>query len=128
MKQIESRGDIEKIVDEFYDKIKKDQLLGPIFNGVIKDRWPEHLDKMYRFWETVLLNNHVYSGSPFKPHAKLPVEQKHFDRWMDLFKETVYSYFEGPKADEAVERAGKMATMFMYKIDYFRDNPKDAIL
>lgn len=128
MKDIESRVDIEKIVDEFYGKVQKDDLIGPVFNGAIGDRWPEHLDKMYRFWETVLLYNHTYSGSPFKPHAKLPVEQKHFDRWMSLFSQTVDQYFAGDKAEEAKERAGKMAQMFMYKIDYFRNNPKDAIL
>ena len=51
--------DIKILVDTFYDKARQDTLLGPIFEGVIEDRWPEHLEKMYRFWQTVLLGEHT---------------------------------------------------------------------
>ena len=76
-KEISHIEDIKVLVDGFYQSIRDNELLGPIFNGIIKDRWPEHLEKMYRFWQTVLLGNHTYFGSPFPPHAKLPVEKVH---------------------------------------------------
>lgn len=122
-KEIVSIDEIKILVDSFYDKIKIDPLLGGIFNGVIGDRWPVHLEKMYRFWQTILLEEHTYFGSPFPPHAKLPVEQKHFDRWLELFRETIDEHFTGEKADEAKMRADKMALMFISKIEYFRNNP-----
>lgn len=106
------------MVNTFYAAVQKDDLIGPIFNGVIQDNWPAHLEKMYGFWQTILLNERAYSGSPFPPHAKLPVDASHFDRWMQLFKTSMAAQFEGEKADEAVKRAEGMAVMFRYKIDY----------
>ncbi|HEV8082029.1 MAG TPA: group III truncated hemoglobin [Chitinophagaceae bacterium] len=69
IKEIISLDDIKKLVDTFYDKVRRDQLIGPIFNGRIQDRWPQHLEKMYTFWQTVLLGEHTYFGTPFPPHA-----------------------------------------------------------
>lgn len=117
---IQTLDDIKLLVNSFYGKIRTNELLGPIFNGIIQDRWPQHLEKMYRFWQTVLLGDHTYYGSPFPPHAKLPVEQKHFDTWLGLWYETLDESFEGVKADEAKWRGDKMAVMFLSKINYYR--------
>lgn len=119
---LSNRQDIELLVNEFYSKVQTDDLIGPIFNGIIQDRWPEHLSKMYSFWETVLLGNITYSGAPFLPHAKLPLEQEHFDRWLHLFYTTVDHHFKGPVADDAKSRAAKMALMFLSKIKYIREH------
>lgn len=124
---IQSRAEIKMLVDTFYDKVRTDNLLRDIFNEVIGDRWPEHLEKMYRFWETVLLGEHSYFGSPFAPHANLPVERRHFDRWLLLFKETVDDLFADEKAREAKWRAEKMAEMFHYKIEYYRNSSTKPI-
>lgn len=113
--------DIKLLVNTFYAKVQKDDLIGPIFNGIIQDRWQEHLGKMYTFWQTVLLDQHTYSGRPFPPHAVLPVKAEHFQRWMMLFTQTLDELFEGEKAAEAKLRGEKMATMFLSKIQYFRD-------
>ncbi|MBS1586668.1 MAG: group III truncated hemoglobin [Bacteroidetes bacterium] len=127
-KDITSMEDIKLLVDSFYGKIRVDLLLGGIFNGVIKDRWPEHLEKMYRFWQTVLLGEHTYYGSPFPPHAQLPIEQHHFDTWLKLWHETIDEHFTGTKADEAKWRGDKMAVMFLSKIDYYRNNSATPLL
>lgn len=113
--KISSINEIMLLVNSFYDKVQKDELLGPIFDKVIQDNWDQHLEKMYRFWETVLLNNHTYHGSPFAPHAKLPISAEHFDRWLELFLATIEAHFVDEKADEAKWRAQKMAEMFQYK-------------
>ena len=112
--------DVKKLVDAFYGKVRENDLLAPVFNERIKDRWPEHLAKMYTFWQTILLEERTYFGSPFPPHAKLPVEHAHFGEWMKLFTQTVDELFTGKKAKEAKWRAGKMAEMFEYKIEYYK--------
>ncbi|MDI5949069.1 group III truncated hemoglobin [Flavobacterium yafengii] len=117
--------DIKLLVDTFYSKVQKDEFIGPIFNEKIGNRWPEHLEKMYRFWQTILLEVHSYSGSPFPPHKQLPVAKEHFDRWMEIFTKTTDSLFVGPLAEEAKLRAKNMAEMFNYKIDYFRNLEKN---
>lgn len=117
--------DIKLLVDTFYSKVQKDEFIGPVFNEKISNRWPEHLEKMYRFWQTILLEEHTYSGSPFPPHKQLPVAKEHFDRWMEIFTATTDSLFVGPLAEEAKLRAKNMAEMFNYKIDYFRNLEKN---
>ena len=114
-KEILNIQDIKLLVDTFYEKVKDDELLSNIFNDVIQDRWPEHLEKMYKFWQTILLEEHTYYGSPFLPHANLPVSRIHFNRWLELFFATVDDLFEGEKAQEAKWRANKMAEMFQLK-------------
>jgi hemoglobin len=118
---ISNLEDIKLLVDTFYTKVQKDDLIGPIFNEKMAGRWPEHLEKMYRFWQTILLEEHTYSGSPFPPHKHLSVDQTHFDRWMDLFTTSIDALFVGKVAEEAKVRAANMAYMFLYKIEYFRN-------
>ena len=120
--------DIKNLVDTFYGKVRQDDLIGPIFNERIQDRWPEHLEKMYKFWQTVLIGPHTYYGSPFPPHAKLPVEKMHFDRWMTLFYSTVDELFDGKIADEAKWRAGKMAEMFQIKINHYKQSATGGLV
>lgn len=127
-KDILSLDDIKLLVDTFYDKVRADKLIGPIFDERIQDRWPQHLAKMYTFWQTVLLGEHTYFGSPFPPHAQLPVEQIHFERWLALFAETLNELFSGEVAKEAIWRANKMAVMFQYKIEHFRNNATKSLI
>ena len=123
-KRIETLEDIKLLVDSFYSKIRADKLLAPIFDEVIQDSWPAHLDKMYRFWQTVLLQEHTYQGSPFVPHAQLPVDEEHFNQWLELFNETLEEHFSGEISEEAKWRANKMAQMFHMKISYHNENPQ----
>jgi len=123
IKEIETIDDIKILVDEFYNRVRGDELLADIFNDVIGDNWPVHLNKMYTFWQTILLKEHTYYGSPFPPHSQLPVEDIHFERWLKLFHETLDTHFYGVKAEDAKWRAERMAEMFMYKISQYKNNP-----
>ncbi|MBK8501557.1 MAG: group III truncated hemoglobin [Saprospiraceae bacterium] len=125
-KDILELADIKVLVDSFYRKVRGDDLLGDIFNKVIQDRWDQHLEKMHRFWQTVLLKEHTYYGAPFSPHAQLPVKAIHFERWKALFNETVDELFMGDKAEEAKWRGAKMAEMFLMKINYYQNQNKSA--
>lgn len=118
---IQTLDDIKLLVDQFYGKVRENELIGPIFDGVIKDKWPEHLDKMYRFWESILLGNNTYNGRPFPPHAHLPVQLEHFDQWKALWFETLDELFEGDVAEMAKWRATKIAEVFHAKISYFQN-------
>lgn len=122
---IKNLDDIKLLVDSFYAKVQTDKLIGPIFNEKIGNQWPAHLERMYRFWQTILLEEHTYSGSPFPPHKHLPIAIEHFNRWMEIFTETINSLFEGAIAEEAKLRAKNMAEMFFYKIEYFRNGGRN---
>ncbi|UXX79037.1 group III truncated hemoglobin [Reichenbachiella carrageenanivorans] len=120
--------DIKKLVNSFYAKVRKDDVLADIFNARIGNRWPEHLEKMYRFWQTVLLEEHTYFGSPFLPHANLPIAAEHFDRWIQLFFQTIDEEFHGEKAERAKWQGQRMAEMFLSKIEYHRENKSKPLL
>lgn len=128
LRDIKDLEDIKLLVNNFYDKVRQDAMLKDIFNNVIQDRWPEHLEKMYRFWQTVLLEEHTYYGSPFVPHAPLPVQKEHFDQWMNLFSGTVDELFRGAKAERAKWQGARMAEMFLTKIQYYRNNSSIPLL
>ena len=83
---------------------------------------------MYTFWQTVLLGEHTYFGSPLPPHANLPVAHQHFEKWMELFIQTVDELFTGEIANEAKWRAGKMAKMFESKIEYYKNKPFKSLI
>jgi len=125
---IKNIDDIKLMVDSFYRKIREDELLKDIFNNKIGDRWPEHLEKMFRFWQTVLLDEHTYYGSPFLPHAKLPISKEHFEEWLKLFYETVDELFSGEKAQRAKWQGERMAVMFHSKIEYYKNNSAIPLL
>ncbi len=77
---------------------------------------------MYRFWQTILLDDQTYFGSPFVPHAKMPVDKTHFEQWIKLFSETVDENFVGKKAEQAKWQGQRMADMFHYKIEYIKNS------
>ena len=117
MEDIRALDDIKLLVDGFYGKVRADETLGPVFDQVIGDHWDTHLDKMYRFWQTILLEEgKTYFGNPFLKHAPLPIRPEHFSRWLTLWEETIRTRFAGPKADEAVWRAQKMGYVFQVKL------------
>ena len=121
-REILNLDDVKLLVDTFYSKVREDDLLAPVFNSRIADRWPHHLEKMYTFWQTTLLGEHTYSGRPFPPHATLPVAHQHFERWVLLFTQTIDGLFTGEKAAEAKWRAAKIAEMFEFKVWHFQNN------
>lgn len=117
---IQNTDDIKTMVDSFYAKIREDELLGPIFNQRIEDRWETHLQTMYNFWENLLFGNNTYHGRPFPPHATMPIDLEHFERWLMLFASNLDEHFSGPKADEARFRATNIANVFYHKISAIR--------
>ena len=127
-KDILSLDDVKLLVDTFYTRVRADELLGPIFDERIQDRWERHLDIMYRFWQTVLLEELTYQGNPGVKHITLPVDEAHFERWLQIFYRTIDELFTGEKAEEAKWRAQKMADMFASKIEFYKQNKGRTIL
>ena len=123
MSDIETRDDIMRLIDAFYEKALVDPSIGPVFHSAIDmKQWPDHVNRIYDFWETVLLGADSYRGNPFSKHLHMPLEDRHFDRWLKLFKETTLELFSGNKADEMVDRAEKMSLMFSSKLKHIKKN------
>lgn len=80
---------IRNLVDSFYEVVRGDDLLGPVFCRHVED-WSVHLPKMYDFWSTVVLHSGRYAGRPLETHGRIPeLTHAHFDRWIELWDEVV---------------------------------------
>lgn len=121
-KDIENKADIEILVNKFYSKVREDDMLAPIFDKELKIDWDLHLEKMYRFWESILFQKGSYKGNPLEKHREVhqqcPFTQKLFERWLHLFNETVNENFEGELANQAKVRALSIATVMQIKLLY----------
>lgn len=126
MKQdINNREDVALLVNQFYNKIKQDDILGPIFIGMIKD-WESHLDHLTTFWESSLFMtrtlNERYTGNPIETHIKVDnytghtISEKHFGIWLNYWLQTIDELFLGEVADNAKRRARKMASFIHIKL------------
>ena len=126
-KELADLEDIKVFVDSFYGKVQADELIGPIFNAVITD-WGPHLEKMYAFWNAALFSVPGFKGNPFARHAPLGLERPHFQRWIELFNQTIDAYFEGEMAEDTKRRAGLMANLFISKIEHMRGGADRVIV
>jgi hemoglobin len=81
---------IDRLVERFYEKVRADADLGPVFDAVIQDHWDEHLQKMKLFWASVALRTGTYRGRPMPMHKALTdARPEHFGIWLRLFEETL---------------------------------------
>jgi len=99
---------IERLVRAFYARVRDDAELGPIFAARIGD-WELHLKRLCEFWSTVVLMTGRYSGQPMQAHQPLPINERHFERWLELFEQTANEVCTPNGARHFVERAQRMA-------------------
>ncbi|MDE1933843.1 group III truncated hemoglobin [Bradyrhizobium sp.] len=99
---------IERLVRSFYERVRADEMLGPIFDARIRD-WEPHLQQMCAFWSSVALMSGRYHGAPMPKHLPLPVDATHFDRWLALFEATAAEVCPPEAAAHFLERAHRIA-------------------
>ena len=99
---------IDALVEGFYARVRTDALIGPIFADRIGD-WGPHLVQMKLFWSSVALSTGVYQGRPMPKHLPLPIDARHFDRWLELFRATARDLCPPVAADHFIERAERIA-------------------
>ena len=100
---------IKDVVHTFYERVREDELLGPIFNSRVGD-WGEHLAKLCDFWSSVLLMTGRFKGSPMQAHAAISeIDQAHFARWLALWRQTVQELAPAPAAELFIAKAEMIA-------------------
>lgn len=127
MKDIASREDVDLLVRSFYEKVRKNEMLGYIFDDVIKIDWDYHIPILVDFWETILLDTNSYQRNAmaehFKVNQKIKLQPEHFTTWLNLFDATVDQHFNGDKAELAKKRAHSIAQIMQLKMQQInKDN------
>jgi hemoglobin len=113
---------VHAVVHGFYDRIRADDLLSPIFySRIAPDEWPHHLAKMCDFWSSVLLRTSRYDGRPLPPHLAIPgLAEQHFRRWLTLFRTTVRELCPPEVAALFMDRALRIAHSFRLAVAFSR--------
>lgn len=113
---------IRVLVDTFYDGVRKDDVLGPVFENKLHGKWSAHLPRMYDFWSTILLSTGKFQGNVYGKHMALTgIEKEHFVRWLSLFKNTVTNIYDGEAAIEILETADRIAGSL--QLGFFGERP-----
>jgi len=114
---ITTDDDVRVLVHAFYEKVRKDERLGYIFNDFAEVDWHHHLPNMIDFWSNLLFQTGRYKGRPFQKHLPLPIQKDDFGRWLELFNDTVDEHFKGEKAMYARVMAAKIAASFAIRLE-----------
>ena len=103
--QTVTKKNIRNMVDRFYSKVLKDELLADFFieklgDEMITEQWQNHLTLLTSFWASIILNDTSYKGQPIKPHMHMQgLNKETFKRWLKLFFETVDGVYVKETAD-----------------------------
>ena len=123
-RDIVSEDGIRRLVDAFYAKVRIDPELGPVFARAIPGDWQPHLNKMYAFWSSVMLNSGRYKGNPVAKHLVVEgITMELFERWLALFNETCGELFDGRLRAEFGARAAQITESLKLALFYRPDRP-----
>ncbi|MBL0145469.1 MAG: group III truncated hemoglobin [Chitinophagaceae bacterium] len=116
-KDIECREDIEKLITQFYSKVRADEKISFLFKDI---NWQHHIPVIVDFWETILLDNPIYKKNAMEVHydvnKKTPLIKDYFESWIALFLLSVDELFEGKNATLAKTRAKSIADVMFFKM------------
>lgn len=117
-----TEADIARLVPMFYNRVRIDDVLGPIFNGAIED-WPHHLEKLQAFWSSVMLTSGRYKGQPMVAHVRHAehMTPENFARWLDLWRQTTADVLGAEAAAAFQEKAGRIAESLQLGVQFYRE-------
>ena len=122
MRDVETREDIVHLLERFYAKAMKDDVIGYFFTEVVPLHLDTHIPKIADFWEAIVFNTQAYSKNVMEVHQhisdKSAIHKEHLDHWVALFTETVEEEFEGARATLMKQRAASIATLMNIKLNH----------
>jgi len=114
------RALVTTLVHTFYDRVRRDTELGPIFERIISD-WPTHLDTLVEFWSAVTHLGTRFRGNPMQKHLAIgAIDRHHFERWLALFRETARTVMADEPAGIFIDRAERIAYSLQRGIAFAR--------
>jgi hemoglobin len=122
-----TEAEIARLVDLFYARVRRDSVLGPLFNQAVGD-WPEHLVKLRAFWSSVMLTSGRYKGSPMGAHLRHAsrIEPAMFDRWLELWRETARELLAPGDAGAVIAKAERIAESLKLALFFRIDGERAA--
>lgn len=109
---------LERLVRTFYGTARHDPVIGPLFDDV--QDWETHIARITAFWSSVALMTGRYHGQPLAAHLKLPLEPRHFVRWLALFEQTARTMCSEPGVELLMDKARRIAQSLRLGMDVNR--------
>lgn len=126
MRDIETREDLVKLLEAFYQKAFADELIGHFFTKVVPLNLETHIPVIADFWEAIIFNKHTYKKNVMVVHQHIHhlshIKKEHLDRWVQLFTGIVDELFEGDKATLIKQRGSSIATLMDIKLNHHSIN------
>src|SRR3546814_13569841 len=86
--EICTEEEISTLVYSFYDRVRADAILGPIFNTHIADR-DHHLKKMVSFWSSLMRGTGTYNAKSMPKQVVLPeLSDELLQTWLSFVQHT----------------------------------------
>src|SRR5436309_5471968 len=81
---------VREVILSFYEKVRVDEVLGPVFAEAIGTDWSAHTERIILFWLTATRLGRGYDSTGFLPaHLRNPfIRSDQLPRWLQLFRET----------------------------------------
>ena len=117
-------ADIARLVDRFYDRVRADPVLSPVFNPAVDD-WEEHKRTLVSFWSSVALGTRSYRGNPMAAHRPHPIREDHFAHWLALWREVVETELPPEHAAQMIEHATRIGRSLRYGLGL--DEPRGVV-
>ena len=115
---IETRADIEHVMQTFYGKLLQDPLMSPHFENT---DFAHHFPRIIGFWAFILFDEPMPIGNVFDAHRHLKIDERHFTRWIETFCSTIDAFYEGKMAEKAKFNATTIGHTFQWKMKFISD-------
>lgn len=118
---------VHDLVIAFYREIAFDDILEPVFSEVTEVDWTLHIPVLIDYWCWILFGSGPYRGAVTRAHRHLhdlqAIEQRHCDRWFELWVGCIASRWAGPCADRAERHAAALMAGMAKRIFGFEWSP-----
>ena len=118
--------DIARLVDRFYERVRADPEIGPVFNAVVHD-WDAHKRLLTSFWSSIALRAGTYRGNPMAAHRPLPINTRHFTRWLALSREICAQELDAEHAAQLIGYAERIGRSLIYGLGIGNDGRRTAL-
>jgi hemoglobin len=102
---------VRNVIVAFYAKVRRDPILGPVFETIVGDHWDAHIEKVCSFWFYVTRLDRAYNARDFMPaHIKHPtIRAELLPTWLCLFRQTAKELCTTEIANALIDIAERMA-------------------
>ena len=110
---LDTRPQVERFVDLFYQRLLADEKMSPIFLEVARVDLEQHLPHIKDYWCKLLLGEQGYRRHTMNIHRQLhgrrPLQAPDFQRWLAHFEATLDDHYAGEYTEKARRIAAAIA-------------------